>query len=167
LSAENRRFEKILLVASPRASVWSFGWRMIPRAVFHFYVKVPALWRFRTKLPLAGLGMGGHVPARVAAECASLLRSRQFERGLAHLAMPTTHFGNFTGDLLSLCFSDDPLATLGPTHGLARLFTNASAREVREIDPRAFALPHISHLGFFHGRCRDRVWPGVVDGFLA
>jgi predicted alpha/beta hydrolase len=167
LSGENREFEKLLLVASPRTNVWSFAWSAIPRAAFDFYLKVPALWRFRSRVALSGLGLDGSVPPRIAADCSSLMRSRHFERALHKLALPAGNFAHFTGDLLSLCFRDDPLATAGPTRAFAELFTHASRCEVREIHPRAFEIARISHLGFFGRQCQAGVWPALVDGFLA
>jgi len=167
LAAENTRFEKLLLVASPRANVWTFGLRAIPSAAFNFYLKVPLLWRFRREVSLEGIGLEGRVPARIAADCARLIRSVRFDHALEELALPTSHFEGFTGELLSLCFSDDPLATAGPTRSLALSFKNAACREVRHIDPAAFHVPRVAHLGFFHRQCQERLWPALVDRFLS
>lgn len=166
LTAGNAHFEKLLLVASPRANVWTFGARAIPGAALSLYLKVPLLWRFRDDVSLQGIGLDGRVPARAAAESARLIRGARFDRALESLALRSAHFEGFHGDLVSLCFTDDPLATLGPARSLAALFKNAASREVRQLDPRAFDLPEVSHVGFFHRRCQEKLWPAVIDDFV-
>jgi len=65
---------------------------------------------------------------------------------------------SYCAPTLLLGMSDDPWGTRGAIDWLARRFTAAPV-EVRILDPRAFSLAEIGHMGFFRMRNGPALWP--------
>lgn len=64
--------------------------------------------------------------------------------------------------LLSLSFSDDPIATPAAVEALLASYPNAEI-ERRSIRPVETGVRRIGHHGFFSERHRDSLWRGVLD----
>jgi predicted alpha/beta hydrolase len=67
----------------------------------------------------------------------------------------------YTAPTLMLGMSDDLWATPAAIEALARHYTNAPV-ERRTIDPRAFGLESVGHMGFFRSRNGAALWPMVA-----
>jgi len=68
---------------------------------------------------------------------------------------------NYTAPTLMLGLSDDVWATPEAIASLARHFTNAPV-EQRTLDPKAFGLGAVGHMGFFRSRNGAALWPVVA-----
>jgi len=73
-----------------------------------------------------------------------------------------SHFAEVTAPLLSLGFSDDPIAT--PRAIEALLVSYPRARIERRLGrPAEVGARRLGHHGFFFARHRDSLWRGVLD----
>jgi predicted alpha/beta hydrolase len=68
---------------------------------------------------------------------------------------------NYRGSLLMLAPSDDLWITLGDVQGLASVFTGTHP-DVRALDPAAFGVAAIAHMGFFRS-ANSALWQVVSD----
>ena len=71
-------------------------------------------------------------------------------------------FAEIRAPLLSVGFTDDPIATRRTVAELDRFYPNA-ARESRWYSPADAGVKRIGHEGFFSSRHRDTLWRPVVD----
>jgi predicted alpha/beta hydrolase len=69
---------------------------------------------------------------------------------------------HYTAPTLMLGMSDDTWATPAAIESLARHYTSAPV-ERRTLDPRAFGLEEVGHMGFFRSRNGAALWPVVAD----
>jgi predicted alpha/beta hydrolase len=72
-----------------------------------------------------------------------------------------SHFGSVATPLLSVSFSDDPIATPAAVEALLSVYSQAPV-ERRRIHPAQAGGP-IGHHGFFFERHRATLWPAVLD----
>jgi predicted alpha/beta hydrolase len=71
-------------------------------------------------------------------------------------------FAEIRAPLLSVGFTDDPIATPRTVAAIDGFFTNAP-RESRWYSPRDIGTRHIGHGGFFSSKHRDSLWKPVAD----
>jgi predicted alpha/beta hydrolase len=71
-------------------------------------------------------------------------------------------FAEIRGPMLSVGFTDDPIATRRTVDALNQFFANVE-RESRWYSPREIGVQRIGHEGFFSSRNRDTLWRPVVD----
>ncbi|HTZ56358.1 MAG TPA: alpha/beta fold hydrolase [Candidatus Acidoferrum sp.] len=110
--------------------------------------------------PGSRMGFGEDLAPGVAREWRTwVLRRRYFldDPTLASLR----NGANYRGRLLMLAPSDDLWITLGDVEGLATAFTGTNP-EVRAIDPHAYGVRAIAHMGFFRS-ANSAVWRIVSD----
>jgi predicted alpha/beta hydrolase len=67
----------------------------------------------------------------------------------------------YTAPTLMIGLSDDVWATPAAIGALARHYTHAPV-ERRTLDPRAFGLDAVGHMGFFRSRNAEALWPIVA-----
>ena len=67
--------------------------------------------------------------------------------------------------ILSVGMTDDPWGTPRAVHGLMKHYVNADISE-RWLTPKDGSGQAIGHLGFFHSRFRDTLWPNVIEWLL-
>ena len=72
------------------------------------------------------------------------------------------YFAEIRAPLLSVGFTDDPIATRRTVEELNRFYPNA-ARESRWYTPADAGSKRIGHEGFFASRHRDTLWRPVID----
>jgi len=73
-----------------------------------------------------------------------------------------SRYAEVRAPLLSLSFSDDPIATPPAVEALLASYPNAQI-ERRWIHPREAGVRHIGHHGFFSERHRDSLWRAALD----
>src|SRR5438067_499319 len=73
-----------------------------------------------------------------------------------------SRYAEVRAPLLSLSFSDDPIATPAAVEALLASYPNAQI-ERRWIRPREVGVRHIGHHGFFSERHRDSLWRAALD----
>ena len=73
-----------------------------------------------------------------------------------------SRYAEVRAPLLSLSFSDDPIATPAAVEALLASYPNAQI-ERRWIRPREAGVRHIGHHGFFSERHRDSLWRAALD----
>lgn len=71
-------------------------------------------------------------------------------------------FAEIRAPLLTVGFTDDPIATPQTVEAINRFFPNA-ARESRWYSPRDVGVKRIGHEGFFSSKNREALWRPVVD----
>jgi predicted alpha/beta hydrolase len=71
-------------------------------------------------------------------------------------------FAQIRAPLLSVGFTDDPIATRRTVEEINKFFPNAQ-RESRWYSPRDAGVKRIGHEGFFSSRHRDSLWRPVAD----
>jgi predicted alpha/beta hydrolase len=71
-------------------------------------------------------------------------------------------FAEIRAPLLSVGFTDDPIATRRTVAALDEFYPNV-VRESRWYSPQAAGVKRIGHEGFFSSRHRDSLWRPVVD----
>ena len=71
-------------------------------------------------------------------------------------------FTEIRADLLTVGFTDDPIATRRTVAELNRFFPNVR-RESRWYSPADAGVKRLGHEGFFSSRHRDSLWRPIVD----
>jgi predicted alpha/beta hydrolase len=71
-------------------------------------------------------------------------------------------FAEIRGPVLTVGFTDDPIATRRTVEGINRYFPNVQ-RESRWYSPRDAGVKRIGHEGFFSSKNREGLWRPVVD----
>jgi predicted alpha/beta hydrolase len=71
-------------------------------------------------------------------------------------------FAEIRAPVLTVGFTDDPIATRRTVEGINRFFPNVQ-RESRWYSPADAGVKRIGHEGFFSSRSRDTLWRPVVD----
>jgi predicted alpha/beta hydrolase len=89
------------------------------------------------------------------------LRPEHFRPDLATYLSDNV-FSEIRAPLLSVGFTDDPIATRRTVAEIDRFFPNAR-RESRWYSPRDAGVKRIGHEGFFSSRHRETLWKPVVD----
>ena len=72
------------------------------------------------------------------------------------------YFADIRAPLLSVGFTDDPIATRRTVNALDQFFPNVE-RESRWYSPADAGSKRIGHEGFFASRHRDTLWRPVID----
>jgi predicted alpha/beta hydrolase len=89
------------------------------------------------------------------------LRPEHFGPDL-HTYLSGHHFADVRGPLLSVGFTDDPIATRRTVAALDAFFPNVT-RESRWYSPADTGGVRIGHEGFFSSRHGDTLWRPVID----
>jgi predicted alpha/beta hydrolase len=134
--------------------------------------KYLAWWFWRVHGPLM-LALKGHVPT--GGGWAGLPLPRRVYEEWRRWCLRPTHFGpdlatylaghvfeQIRAPLLSVGFTDDPIATRRTVAALDRFFPQVT-RESRWYAPRDVGVKRIGHEGFFSSKHRDTLWRTVVD----
>jgi len=160
LAPNNREIGRAVTIASG-LGYWGF---VTPRE----RIRVFALMRFVTPLavtvfgysPGSRMGFGEDLAPGVAREWSRwVLNPRYF---LDDPTLTSVRNGaGYHGSLLMLAPSDDAWITRAAVEGLAAAFTGTHP-EIRTVDPRAFGLEHIGHMGFFRS-ANAAAWRIVGD----
>jgi predicted alpha/beta hydrolase len=102
------------------------------------------------------------LPRGVYEECQRwCLRPQHFRPDLSTY-LADNHFTEIRAPLLSVGFTDDPIATRRTVAELDTFYPNA-ARESRWYSPSDAGSKRIGHEGFFASRHRDTLWRPVFD----
>ncbi|HEX4618832.1 MAG TPA: alpha/beta fold hydrolase [Steroidobacteraceae bacterium] len=122
----------------------------------------PLELRSRGYVPRGVLWRGDALPAGVFLEWRKwCLRPTHFAPDLVGDARDGP-FAAVRAPLLSLSFSDDPIATPGAVEALLALYPNA-AIERRSTTPAQAGVRRIGHHGFFAERHRETLWRATLD----
>jgi predicted alpha/beta hydrolase len=146
-------------------SVGYWRWEHAPfryLAWWFWRVHGPLLLKVKGYVPTGGGWSGLPLPRGVFEEWRRwCLRPEHFGPDLG--AYLSGHvFEEIRAPLLSVGFTDDPIATRRTVAALDRYFPNAR-RESRWIAPRDIGVRRIGHEGFFSSKHRDSLWKMVVD----
>jgi predicted alpha/beta hydrolase len=146
-------------------SVGYWRWEGAPfkyLAWWFWRVHGPALLAIRGSVPSGGGWAGLPLPRGVFEEWRRwCLRPGHFGPDLSSYLSGHV-FAEIRAPLLSLGFTDDPIATRRTVAALDEFYPNA-ARESRWYSPRDLGVKRIGHEGFFSSRHRDSLWRPVVD----
>ena len=74
-------------------------------------------------------------------------------------------YSKFSGRLLTLQISDDPIGTAVAVRRVHTLFINAK-KNVKRINPGDIGHHKIGHFGFFSRKFKDTLWKDTADWFL-
>lgn len=131
-----------------------------------------AWWFWRVHGPLM-LALKGYVPS--GGGWAGLPLPRGVFEEWRRWCLRPTHFGpdlstylsghvfdEIRAPLLSVGFTDDPIATRRTVEAINRFFPNAQ-RESRWYSPAEAGVARLGHEGFFSSRHRDTLWRPVLD----
>ena len=134
--------------------------------------KYLAWWFWRVHGPVM-LAIKGYVPS--GGGWAGLPLPRGVYEEWRRWCLRPTHFGpdletylsghvfaDIRAPLLSVGFTDDPIATPRTVAELDKFFPNV-VRESRWYSPQELGSKRIGHEGFFSSRHRDTLWRAVVD----
>ncbi len=74
---------------------------------------------------------------------------------------PHINFRTYKGKLVSIWFSDDPIANENTSRKLKDLFGSASKRLIK-ITPEEYHVNKIGHTGFLSRRFQESLWPKIA-----
>lgn len=127
------------------------------------------LWRWHVVMPVA-TGICGYFPGKSLGWLENLPRGVAFDwaRGRARFAQTIGHgeavlarAARLTCPVLAVTTTDDPFATRRATDRTLAYLPGVRARRC-VIDPREVGVEHIGHVGLFHDRFRDSLWPASL-----
>jgi predicted alpha/beta hydrolase len=146
-------------------SVGYWRWERAPfkyLAWWFWRVHGPVMLALKGYIPTGGGWAGLPLPRGVYEEWRRwCLRPEHFGPELA-TTLADNVFAEIRAPLLSLGFTDDPIATHRTITELHHFFPNA-ARESRWFSPEDIGVKRIGHEGFFASRHRDSLWRPVFD----
>lgn len=148
------------------ASTGYWRWELAPfkyLAWWFWRVHGPVLIALKGYVPTGGGWTGLPLPRGVYEEWRRwCLRPDHFKPDLDGYLSDAKVFEDITAPVLTVGFTDDPIATRKTVEALNRFFPNAR-RESRWYAPRHVGSRRIGHEGFFSSRHRDGLWKPVVD----
>ena len=122
----------------------------------------PLMLAIKGYVPTGGGWAGLPLPRGVYEEWRRwCLRPEHFGPDLATY-LADNYFTDIRAPMLSVGFTDDPIATQRTVGELEKFFPNAQ-RESRWFTPREAGSKRIGHEGFFASRHRDTLWRPVFD----
>jgi predicted alpha/beta hydrolase len=146
-------------------SVGYWPWEKAPfkyLAWWFWRVHGPLMLAIKGYIPTGGGWAGLPLPRGVYEEWRRwCLRTDHFGPDL-HTYLSDHVFTEIRAPLLSVGFTDDPIATPRTVDELNRFYPNA-ARESRWYSPADAGSKRIGHEGFFASRHRDTLWRPVLD----
>ena len=125
----------------------------------------PALYRLLGYAPNRRIGWGEDLPRGVAADWFTWCQRPDYyaellaDRGI-------TRFDDCTQRVLSLSFSDDPIATTANVSAQLQRYPRVALTRIT-VQPRDVGLRRIGHLHFFTARMPERLWRMPLDFLLA
>lgn len=157
----NSCIDALITVASPN-SYWGF-WHWWGKRSYFLFVQffMPALTHLLSYFPARFLGLGENFPKGVA------LQWSRWSRRKAYLLHPKRgHFPNYfaslRGEVLSLSFSDDIIATGKAVNAFMNFYSAAKSRRHWHIHPKDYGIvDSIGHSGFFRSAC-EPLWARLV-----
>ena len=146
-------------------SVGYWRWEQAPfryLAWWFWRVHGPLMLALKGYIPTGGGWAGLPLPRGVYEEWRRwCLRPDHFGPDL-HTYLADNVFAEIRAPLLSVGFTDDPIATRRTVEALNAFYPNA-ARESRWYTPADAGAKRIGHEGFFAAKHRDTLWPAVLD----
>ena len=146
-------------------SVGYWRWEQAPfryLAWWFWRVHGPLMLALKGYIPTGGGWAGLPLPRGVFEEWRRwCLRPDHFGPDL-HTYLADNVFAEIRAPLLSVGFTDDPIATRRTVEALNAFYPNA-ARESRWYTPADAGAKRIGHEGFFAAKHRDTLWPAVLD----
>jgi predicted alpha/beta hydrolase len=146
-------------------SVGYWPWEDAPfryLAWWFWRVHGPLMLAIKGYIPTGGGWAGLPLPRDVYREWRRwCLRPGHFGPDLATY-LADNAFAGIRGPLLTVGFTDDPIATRRTVEAINRFFPNAQ-RESRWYSPADAGGKRIGHEGFFASRNRDTLWRPVLD----
>ncbi|HUQ10184.1 MAG TPA: alpha/beta fold hydrolase [Steroidobacteraceae bacterium] len=146
-------------------SVGYWRWEGAPfkyLAWWFWRVHGPVLLAIKGYVPTGGGWSGLPLPRGVYEEWRRwCLRPAHFGPDLATY-LSGNFFGEIRAPVLTVGFTDDPIATRRTVAEINKFFPNVQ-RESRWYSPTDAGVKHIGHEGFFSVKHRDTLWQPVVD----
>ena len=146
-------------------SVGYWRWEHAPfkyLAWWFWRVHGPLMLKLKGYVPTGGGWAGLPLPRRVFEEWRTwCLRPGHFGPDLATYLSDNV-FAQIRAPVLSVGFTDDPIATRRTVEQLQRFYPNVQ-RESRWYSPADAGSDRIGHDGFFASRHRDTLWRPVLD----
>ena len=146
-------------------SVGYWRWEHAPfkyLAWWFWHVHGPLMLALKGYIPTGGGWAGLPLPRGVYEEWKRwCLRADHFGADL-HTYLADNCFAEIRAPLLSVGFSDDPIATRRTVEALNKFYPNA-ARESRWYTPADAGSKRIGHEGFFAAKHRETLWREVLD----
>lgn len=146
-------------------SVGYWPWEQAPFKYFAWWfwrVHGPLMLAFKGYIPTGGGWAGLPLPRGVYKEWRRwCLRPDHFGPDLATYLSDNV-FAQIRAPLLTLSFSDDPIATRRAVEAINQFFPHVQ-RESRWYSPADAGGNRIGHEGFFASRNRDTLWRPVLD----
>jgi predicted alpha/beta hydrolase len=160
-----RNHEKARVHVQIATSVGYWRWEAAPfryLAWWFWRVHGPLMLALKGYVPSGGGWAGLPLPRGVYEEWRRwCLRPEHFGPDLATYLSGHV-FDEIRAPVLSLGFTDDPIATRRTVEAINRFFPNAQ-RESRWYSPADAGVARLGHEGFFSSRHRDTLWRPVVD----
>jgi len=146
-------------------SVGYWRWEHAPfkyLAWWFWRVHGPLMLALKGYIPTGGGWAGLPLPRGVYEEWRGwCLRPDHFAPDL-HTCLADNYFTEIRAPMLSVSFSDDPIATRRTVEALTAFYPNA-ARESRWYTPADAGSRRIGHEGFFASKHRETLWRPVID----
>jgi predicted alpha/beta hydrolase len=157
MSSRATSMARLLMVGAQHAHWPDYASRHRLGMVWRWHLVMPAVTALQGYFPGRRLGWVEDLPRGVAFDWAR--GARDFTRTIGDadpgaLARAAT----LTLDVLAVAAADDPFATPRATARTLSYLPRARV-EQRVIDPAAAGTGPIGHLGLFHDRFRDTLWP--------
>ena len=146
-------------------SIGYWRWESAPfkyLAWWFWHVHGPLMLALKGYIPTGGGWAGLPLPRGVYEEWKRwCLRPDHFGADL-HTYLADNYFAEIRAPLLTVAFTDDPIATRRTVAELHKFYPNA-ARESRWYAPVDAGSKRIGHEGFFASRHRESLWRPVID----
>jgi predicted alpha/beta hydrolase len=126
-----------------------------------FYFPGPLLCHIFGYFPGARFGMVGDIPKAGMLRWIQWCRHPQFSSG-AEPDLIGVAYARVTAPIVAISITDDEAMTLRCTEKLLAVYKSAPHRVVR-VDPNAYGLKRIGHIGFFRNQFRAALWPMLLE----
>ncbi|MHB8147584.1 MAG: alpha/beta hydrolase family protein [Vulcanimicrobiaceae bacterium] len=113
-------------------------------------------------VPGSRLGLGEDLASGIMHEWRRWCNSPHYFYDDPSMASALARASSYAAPTLMIGLTDDLWATPPARAALAGWYTHAKTEHV-EIDPRAWGLEPVGHLGFFRARFASTLWPLVTD----
>jgi len=164
MTPQNERIERAVNVAS-QSGYWRL-YRGFERYRVYFFVKIvmPLLTRIFGYFPGEHVVFGTNLAPGVLYEWSRWCTSPQYFLDDVTMRGVLANARSLHAPVLMLGMSDDPWATPQAIDAIATAFI-AAPHERRELDPKAFGLGEVGHMGFFRS-ANAALWPVAADALF-
>jgi predicted alpha/beta hydrolase len=139
-----------------------FRWPHNAISLFYWKIFIPVTGIFWGAIPNKLIGFGENLPTGVAKEWGAWCRNPNHYQQWLQETKGFSRFEHFNKPFHTIFPDDDPYVNDRTVKRFLKFYP-AAQHKIHKIDVAATGLKIIGHTGFFRRRCKDILWPLVID----